>query len=164
MPGATGIQVQLLDENDHTSFSISMDQSTGLFNTLGLDLGETHSYVRPLIVFTSSGTTSPVLTLMQLRSLPSPSRLRQVRYPLRCDDIEEDSRGVRYGHIGWAWERLVALEQMEESGVAVSVIDRRNGESYSAMIDEIQFLGHTAPDRIYKNFGGTLMLTLTKLT
>lgn len=164
MPGGTALQVQLRNETDGAGFSLSMDSTTGLFETVGLDLTELHRFVRPLLVFTSTGNTGPSLTQVQLRSLPTPRRLRQVRYPLKCEDREEDSRGQAYGHEGWAWERLAALEQMEEDGLPVSVIDRRTGESYSAMIDEIQYRGTTAPDRTNKNFSGTILLTLTKLS
>jgi hypothetical protein len=164
LPPGTALQAELYDERDLSKWSLSMDQTTGLFPTAGLDLTASHSYVRPVFTFTPSGGTGPTLTQVQLRSVPTPSRLRQIRYPLQCRDREEDSRGVAYGHRDWAWERLTALEQMEESGVPVSVIDRRTKESYSAMIDEIQFLGHTAPDRTEKNFDGTILLTLTKLT
>ena len=164
MPGGTGVQIQLRNELDGVGFSLSMDATTGLFETVGLDLTESYRFVRPMLVLTSSGGTGPLLTQVQLRSLPAPRRLRQVRYPLKCEDQEEDSRGQAYGHIGWAWERLAALEEMEEAGLPVSVIDRRTGEAYSAMIDEIQYRGTTAADRTNKNFGGTLLLTLTKLS
>lgn len=164
LPGSTAVQVQLLDETDDSGFSVSMDSTTGLFETVGLDLTQAYRYVRPFITFTSSGSTGPSLTQVQLRSFPTPRRLRQVRYPLKCEDREEDSRGQAVGHTGGAWERLSALEQMEEAGVPVSVIDRRTGESYAAMIDEIQYRGVTAPDRTNKNFSGTILLTLTKLS
>ena len=164
LPGGTGVQIQLRNEADGAGFSLSMDSTTGLFETVGLDLTESYRYVRPLLVLTSTGSTGPTMTQVQLRSLPTPRRLRQVRYPLKCEDTEEDAHGQAYGREGWAWSRLAALEQMEESGVPVSVIDRRNGESFSAMIDEIQFRGVTAPDRKNKNFSGTILLTLTKLS
>ena len=164
LPGGTGVQVQILDEVDGPGFSLSMDSTTGLFETVGLDLTRSYRFVRPMLTFTSTGNTGPSLTQVQLRSFPTPRRLRQVRYPLKCEDTEEDARGQAYGHKGWAWERLSALEQMEEQGVPVSVIDRRTGESYSAMIEEIQYRGTTAPDRNNKNFGGTILLTLTKMS
>lgn len=164
LPGGTGLQVQLLDEDDVSDYAVNMDDGTGLFETLGLDLTKKYRYVRPLLVMSSTGATGPTVTQVQLRSFPAPRRLRQVRYPLKCEDREEDSRGLSYGYEGFAWDRLSLLEQMEEAGLPVSVIDRRTGESYSAVIDEIQYRGQTAPDRTNNNFGGTILLTLTKLS
>jgi hypothetical protein len=164
LPGACGMQVQLLDERDLSAFSVSMDQSTGLFTMLGLDLTKSYRYIRPVITMTASGSSGPTLSQVQLRSLPTPGRLRQIRYPLKCEDREEDRRGNTYGHKGFAEERVYALEALEDAGLPVSVIDRRTGESYSAMIDEIRFVGTTAPDRNNRNFSGTLWVTLTKLS
>jgi hypothetical protein len=164
LPGNTSLQVQLLNEVDAPGFTMSMDSTTGLFDTIGLDLTQSFKYVRPVLTLTASGASGPTLTQVQLQSLPTPKRLRQVRYPLKCEDLEEDARGVAYGHVGFAWERLAKLEELEEAGLPVSVIDRRNDESFSAMIDEIQYMGTTAPDRKNKNFSGVVLLTLTKLS
>lgn len=164
LTGGTGLQVQLLSEDDVAGFNINMDSTTGMFETIGLDLTELHRYVRPLITLTSAAGAGPILTQVQLRSLPSPRRLRQIQYPLKCEDREEDSRGLSYGTEGFAALRVTALEEMEEAGLPVSIIDRRSGESFSAMIDDIKYVGITATDRNSKNFGGTILLTVTKLS
>ena len=162
--GTGSMEVQILDERDVTAFRISMDPTTGVFQTVGLDLTRLHTFIRPVGVFTWTDGEPPVLNLVQLRALPAPQRVRKIRYPLRCLDREQDRNGQAFGHKGFAYERLTLLEQIEESGLPVTIIDNRVGEQFLATIDDIQFSGEVAPDRGDANYGGTLQLTLTKLT
>lgn len=158
------LKVQMFDESDAEQFNLSMDASTGVFPTVSLDLTETHVYVRAVGSFTWTTGAPPLLNLVQLRAMPSPRRLRQIALPLKCDDSEQDRNGRQFGKDGSAYLRVAALEELEEDGLPVVVIDDRTGESFTAMIDEIQYTGPVAPQGANKNFGGRIYLTLTKLT
>ena len=161
--GGGTLKLQLFDEVDNELTSITMDSTTGVFPTVDLDLNETHIFVRAVGSFTWSAGDSPLLDLVQLRAMPSPRRLRQIALPLRCDDKEQDARGKHFGRDGFAYERVAALEELEETGTPVVVIDHRTGETYTAMIEEIQYTGVVAPQGANKNYGGRIYLTLTKL-
>lgn len=145
--------VKILDEMERTYYQVRMDAATGIFPTLMLDLTRTFAWVRP-IGFIAASTSDPVLNLLQLRAMPTPGRNRQVRFPLRCDDVGQDASGNRFGYEGFAWDRLQALEALEESQTAITVVDHRTGETFTGTIYEIQCHNVVAPDRKYQNFGG----------
>jgi hypothetical protein len=154
--------IKLYDETDRPYHSVTMNAATGIFPTLMLDLTRTHIYVRP-VGFFSTITSVPFLNLLQLRGLPTPGRIRQIRFPLRCDDVGQDASGNRFGYRGFAWDRLSALEALEESQNPVTVVDNRTGETFTGTIDEVRYDGSVAPDRNYENFGGHVSVTFTKL-
>ena len=167
MGGALGtgsFKVELFDETDTSQFALTMDPSTGVFPTIALDLTKTHYSLRLIGTFNWVSGAPPQLNLVQFRSMPSPKRIRQIRLPMKCQDKEQDSGGVAFGKEGYAYARVAALEALEESGVPVEVKDFRSGETFTAMIDEIQFHGVTAADRKEKNYGGHITITLTKLS
>jgi hypothetical protein len=158
------LQVMLLDETEFPRYNLTMNPSTGIFESAELDLSRRYKYLRPLFRLTPSGGNTPELRQIQVRAMPSPARLRQIRYPLRCVDTEEDRNGVPYGQKDFAWKRIQLLEELEEAGVPVQVLDRRTGEAYTGMIEEIRYVGQTAPERQQSNFGGKIAVTITKLS
>lgn len=161
--GSGTLKVQMFDEKGNEEFALTMDSSTGIFDTLTLDLTKRHIYVQVAGSFTWTAGAAPYLSLVQLRAMPTPRRLRQIRIPLKCYDRENDSRGVAFGTEDFAYMRLAALEQLEEAGVPVQVTDHRSGETFTAMIDEIAYLNTVAPERGKSNYDGTLSITLTRL-
>ena len=167
MGGAMGpdaaFTIKLHDELERPYYSLTMNAATGIFPTLMLDLTRTHAFVRPVGFFTTT-TSEPLLNLLQLRGLPAPGRIRQIRFPLRCYDSDMDGSGNAFGYEGFAYDRLSALEGLEESGDPILLVDNRTGETFSATIDEIRYHGSVAPDRYNTNFSGNLSLTVTKLS
>lgn len=155
--------IKMYDERERPYYSLTMDASTGIFPSLLLDLTKTFLSARPVGFFTTV-TSGLDLQMIQLRALPSPPRVRQIRYPLACMDIEQDGNGNAFGYPGYAFDRITALEKMEENGHAVNVVDNRTGESFAATIEEIQYHGVVAPDRGQRNYGGHATVTFKKLT
>lgn len=157
------IQVMLYDETDYPRFNLTMTPATGIFDSVSMDLSKRYRYLRPVFRLVPD-TESPELRQIQVRAMPSPDRLRQIRYPLRCVDFESDRNGVQYGVKGFSWKRIGLLEELEEAGLPVRVIDRRTGEAYMGMIEEIRYVGETAPEKQQNNFGGKIAVTITKLS
>ena len=157
------LRIDILDERGSSYFNVTMDGTTGIFENVSLPLDATRTHVQPVSSFTWTSGIPAMLDLLQLRALPAPERVRQIRYPLKCHGVEQDRNGQTFGRAASAAERLFALEEMERYGVPVNVVDHRTGESFTATIDEIDFQGTTAPDKANSNFGGTIRLTVTKV-
>ena len=160
--GTGTLRIDMLNEADSSMFSVNMDSSTGIFESVLLPLDELHAYLRPVGTFTWTSGTPVVLTLLQLRAMPAPARVRQLRFPLKCFDREQDRNGQTF--IGKAADRVFALEELEDLAVPVTITDHRTGEQFAATIDEIQFSNTESPDRANDNYGGVIQLTVTKLT
>lgn len=122
-------------------------------------------YAQLKLTLTSStaGAATPVVTSLQIKATPLPEVQREIRIPLRLNDIEEDRNHVKVGYTGAAWDRLVGLEEIEEERSVVTVQDYTNGEAFSAQIRQVQLVRTTPPARNKTNFGGQLNVTLVRL-
>ena len=132
--------------------------------TLALDataLGASASLAHR-IYLTGDGTVagSPTLKSLSLRATPVPQRTRYIRLPLACFDRQMDRNNTPVGYEGFAWDRLRDLEELEQSGALVSVVDQRTGENVRALIDRVAFEGKAPPSRHFTGFGGVINLTL----
>lgn len=105
-------------------------------------------------------TGSPVVASVGLRATPSPRRTRYYRIPLSCFDSETDRNSVPVGYDGFAYDRLAALEALEQAGGLLTVTDTRTGEVIRAQVERITFESVTPPSRIAENVGGFVTLTL----
>lgn len=113
--------------------------------------------------FTRSSTDStkgPLFTGYQVKALPAIPRQRLIQYPLFCYDHETDKFGVESGYDGSAYDRMVALESIENTGDTVRVEDFRTGEVYIGLIEELDFINRTPSDKRFSGFGGILVATI----
>ena len=120
-------------------------------------------YLGVKFVFTRSSsetTKSPVFTGYQMKALPAVPRQRLIQYPLFCYDHETDKFGVESGYDGSAYDRMVALETLENTGDLVRVEDFRTGEVFIGLIEELDFINRTPSDKRFSGFGGMLMATI----
>jgi hypothetical protein len=108
----------------------------------------------------TNSSNGPIFSGYQLKSLPAISRQRLIRYPLACYDREKDSFGNQVGHEGAAYEKLLLLEAIENTGDTIRVEDFRTGESYLGIIEELQFINRTPSDKRFSGFGGILVATI----
>lgn len=106
---------------------------------------------------------APILYGYQLRALPAPRRQRLVRVPLLLFDVERRRPGLAKGAARQAWQRLAALEAMEESGGTFVYQDFRTGEGGTCFIEKIEMENTTPPGDQDPGFGGIVWLTLRKL-
>jgi hypothetical protein len=136
-------------------------------NRADIGLGLTSPVESLAIKFTLSagpGGTGPTLLGYQLRALPQPQRQRLIRVPLLIDDQERRRPARAAGHVGSAWERLKALEELEGSGTSVLYRDFRTGETANVYVESVEFENTTPPTSAQSSgFGGTAFLTVRKL-
>ena len=108
----------------------------------------------------TDNTLGPLFTGYQIKALPAVPRQRLIQYPLFCYDHETDHFGVETGYDGSAYDRMVALENIENAGDTVRVEDFRTGEVYIGLIEEMDFINRTPSDKKFSGFGGLLMVTI----
>lgn len=122
-------------------------------------------FFRFKVTLQPEGTTvTPVIESIQVRALPTPLRQRLIQYPLLCMDFQQAANGVKFGHEGYAAERLQALEYAEENNVVLSFQDFSLNETFQGTIEKISFRrpGPRSSDA-RANFGGFLSVTVRKL-
>lgn len=108
----------------------------------------------------SDSTKGPLFTGYQLKALPAVPRQRLIQLPVFCFDHESDSLGVQIGYEGRAYDRLSQLESIENNGDTVRVQDFRTGESFLAIIEELDFINQTPSDKRFAGYGGKLLVTV----
>jgi hypothetical protein len=118
------------------------------------------SFKFTLTRYSTSASLGPTFTGFQIKSLPAVPRQRIIVYPLACYDQENDSLGNQVGYEGAAYDKLVALEAIENAGDTIRIQDYRNNETYSGIIEEIQFINKTPTDKRFSGFGGILVATI----
>lgn len=111
----------------------------------------------------SGGSAAATFYGFRLRAVPTVKRTRLLEVPLMCYDTETDRLGVKLGAPGGAWERLSALELLEDEGDVVLWQDFSSGESRQATIEKVSFIRMSPPERANKNAGGIVSLSLRLL-
>lgn len=123
----------------------------------------TFEYLTFRFTFEAGATSAgPVMESYQVKALPTPRRQRIIQMPLLCLDQESDRNGTPYGHEGYGWERVSALEELEEFDGVVSVQDHTSDETFQALIEQVTFTGQT-PDDPNLSRQGYVQLLLRKL-
>ena len=111
----------------------------------------------------TDSTKGPLFTGYQLKALPAVERQRLIQYPVFCFDHESDNLGVQVGYEGSAYERISQLEAVENAGDTIKVEDFRTGESFLAIIEELDFINQTPTDKRFSGFGGKLLVTVRSI-
>jgi hypothetical protein len=109
---------------------------------------------------TTDTTKGPLFTGYQIKALPAIPRQRLIQYPLFCFDHESDKFGNEVGYEGSAYDRLTSLESVENLGDTIRVEDFRTGESYTGIIEEMDFNNKTPEDKRFTGYGGYLTVTI----
>ena len=113
--------------------------------------------------FSTDSTKGPIFNGYQLKALPSIPRQRLIQYPISCYDREVDVMGVQVGYENRAFENMIGLETIENTGDSIRIEDFRTGEAYLGLIESIQFINKTPTDKKNSGFGGILLLTIRTL-
>jgi hypothetical protein len=112
----------------------------------------------------SDVTSGPTFTGYQLKVLPAIARQRLIQYPAMCYDYEMDKFNNPAGYEGGAFARLQYLESIESNGDTLKVEDFRTGETYTGIIEEIDFTNKTPSDKRYSGFGGVMLVTIRTIS
>jgi len=111
-----------------------------------------------------NSSLGPIFTGYQLKILPAIPRQRLIQYPCSLYDSESDKFGNKSGYDGSAYERLKSIEGVESSGDTIRIEDFRTGESYTGIVEEIDFINKTPTDKRYSGYGGVCLITVRSMT
>lgn len=159
------VAVARVDQSGSVVPLFTIDASTSNRADIGLGLSApVEALGLQFTLSAGAGGTGPTLLGYQLRALPQPKRQRLIRVPLLIDDQERRRPARATGHLGAAWDRLKALEDLEDSGDSVLYKDFRTGETAKVYVESVEFQNTTPPTSAQASgFGGTAFLTVRKL-
>jgi hypothetical protein len=109
---------------------------------------------------TTDTTKGPVFKGYQAKATIASPRQRVMQFPLYCFDTETDRYNVVAGYEGRAYERILALEQVESAGDVLTYQDLTTGENRQAVIEQVSFTRMTPPDKRFDGFGGIVQVTI----
>jgi hypothetical protein len=112
---------------------------------------------------TTDATQGPIFTGYQVNSLPSIPRQRLIQYPVMMYDYEMDKFNNPSGYEGSVYARMSTLENIESIGDTIRIQDYRTNETYSGIIEEMDFTNKTPSDKRFSGYGGVLLVTIRKV-
>jgi hypothetical protein len=142
-------------EYDHISYDVSVPSIE-----VGTSSPATaQEYVAYKFIMYRDATTSslgPVFKGYQAKATIATPRQRVIQFPIYCYDLETDRYNSMIGYEGKAFEKILALEDIEEEGDVLTWQDLTTGESRQAIIEQISFTRMTPPDKRFSGFGGVI--------
>lgn len=148
------------DSTDEHRISVQTAQTGLPLANLDIQGGPLFEWLQIKTYITGTVSATPEIESWSLAAIPQPERSRLIRYPLQVWDDETAHLGEHVGYPGFAFDRISAVEQIEDSGIPVLVEDARTGESFIASIETAQFTGVANADRARDNFGGWFDVTV----
>ena len=152
-----------VDANGNEYDHISYDSSVPPVEVTTSNPATAQEYVAYKFVMYRDGTTSslgPVFKGYQAKATIATPRQRLVSHYVYCFDEETDKNNSRTGYSGRAYDRIVALETIEENGDIVTWQDLNTGESRQVQIEGINLVNTTPPDKNSTGFGGILEIVV----
>jgi hypothetical protein len=146
-------------EYDH----ISYDSSVPPIEVTTSNPETAQEYVAYKFIMYRDGTDSskgPVFKGYQAKATIATPRQRLVSHYVYCFDEETDKNNSRTGYSGRAYDRIIALETIEENGDIVTWQDLNTGESRQVQIEGINLSNTTPPDKNFTGFGGILEIVV----
>ena len=86
------------------------------------------------------------------------------QFPCSLYDSESDKFGNKSGYEGSAYDRLKTLEGIESNGDTIKIEDFRTNESFTGIIEEIDFINRTPTDKRYAGYGGLMLVTIRTIS
>jgi hypothetical protein len=84
-----------------------------------------------------------------------------IKIPLICFDHETDNAGTARGYDGYAYNRLIDLQDHATTGQVLVFQDLRTGERLSVTVEDVSFTQDTPNGQSgFDNFGGIIELTV----
>jgi hypothetical protein len=101
-------------------------------------------------------TKGPIFKGYQAKATIATPRQRVLKFSVFCFDEETDRYNVMIGYEGRAFERLSALEDIEENGDIVTWQDLTTGELRQVQIEQVSYSRKTPPDKRFDGNGGII--------
>jgi len=120
-------------------------------------------YVAYKFIFGRDATTTslgPVFKGYQAKATIATPRQRQIQFSVYCFDLETDRYNLLIGYEGRAFNRVAALEDVEEGGDIVTWQDLTTGESRQVQIEQISYSRKTPPDKRFDGNGGIINIVV----
>lgn len=151
---------------DGSEFSLFENDATFSNRDIGIqpsDAQEFMSFKFTLERDTTTTSLAPTMYGYQVKALPAAAKQRMIQYHMFCYDHDRDRLNNSAGYKGRAWDRISALETIEEAADVVNVQDLRTGETFNAQIEQMSFKSVTSPDKSFDGFGGLITILVRKL-
>jgi hypothetical protein len=155
--------LETVDKNNVEYDHISYDSSVSPIEVGTSSPATAQEYVAYKFIMYRDGTTTsagPIFKGYQAKATIATPRQRILQFPIYCFDLETDRYNSMIGYEGKAFEKILALEQIEESGDVLTWQDLTTGESRQAVIEQISFSRMTPPDKRFSGFGGVIQVTI----
>ena len=155
--------LETVDKNGVEYDHISYDSSISPIEVGTSSPATAQEYVAYKFIMYRDGTDSskgPVFKGYQAKATIATPRQRIIQFPIYCYDLETDRYNAMIGYEGKAFEKILALEDIEESGDVLTWQDLTTGESRQAVIEQISFQRATPPDKRFSGFGGVIQVTI----
>ena len=120
-------------------------------------------YLAYKFVFTRDTTTTstgPIFKGYQAKATIATPRQRIIQFPVYNFDVETDRNGVQVGYEDRAHNRLLQLEEIEQSGDIVLWQDLNTQELRQAQIEKIRFTKATPPSGRFSGSGGIMEIVV----
>ena len=108
----------------------------------------------------TDSTKGPTFKGYQAKATIATPRQRIIQFPVYCFDLETDRYNSMIGYEGKAFEKVLALEEIEQSGDVLTWQDLTTGETRQAVIEQVTFTRGTPPDKRFSGFGGVIQITI----
>ena len=105
-------------------------------------------------------STGPIFKGYQAKATIATPRQREIQFSVFCFDLETDRYNLLIGYEGRAFNRVAALEDVEEGGDIVTWQDLTTGESRQVQIEQISYSRKTPPDKRFDGNGGIINIVV----
>jgi hypothetical protein len=145
---------------DHVTYDSTVSGTPEVTTNLPSTAQEYVAYKFTLARDTTDTTSGPIFKGYQAKATIATPRQRILQFPMYCYDLETDHFNVQYGYVGSAYDKLIALENVEANGDVVQWQDFDSGESRQCVIEKLSFTRMTPPDKNFSGFGGIITVTI----
>ena len=157
------LTLETVDKNGTEYDHITYDSSVSPIEVTTSSPATAQEYVAYKFLVNRDATDStkgPVFKGYQAKATIATPRQRVIQFPVYCFDLETDRYNSMIGYEGKAFEKIQALEDIEEEGDVLTWQDLTTGESRQAIIEQISFQRGTPPDKRFSGFGGVISVTI----
>jgi len=155
--------LETVDKNGVEYDHISYDASVPSIEVGTSSPATAQEYVAYKFVLYRDGTDTtqgPIFKGYQAKATIATPRQRIIQFPVYCYDLETDRYNSMIGYEGKAFDKVVALEEVEQGGDVLTWQDLTTGETRQAVIEQITFTRMTPPDKRFSGFGGVINITI----